>query len=329
MRKYMLNGRHIPVDLSCKLFDTLIRPIILYNSEIWFMDEYFSVTKSIQRSIANNTYCDKWSLSDKHPFEKIHTRFCKSVLGLRKTASNFAAKAELGRLPLESFIKTQVIAYYSRLNTLGINPLLKDAFNLTKKLSEERVYTWYSFASSIIDEVKLDKDHIHYLDKHFHEVKSTIKNICKKRVKESYLEIFTDKIDRFDNSSKLFLYSKLKTELQPADYLSLINFNSRQCLTKLRISDHNLEIELGRYKKIAREDRHCKICKVLDDEYHFLFHCKINEEPRNKFTSNIILLRPDYNQLDSDNKIKVILNPDMNVLPTVLDFIKQSLEMRK
>ena len=44
LEKYMSN-QHVPVDLSCKLFDSLTRPIILYNSEIWFMEEYFSVLK--------------------------------------------------------------------------------------------------------------------------------------------------------------------------------------------------------------------------------------------------------------------------------------------
>jgi hypothetical protein len=37
LKKYMSNFQHVPVDLSCKLFDSLIRSIILYNSEIWFI----------------------------------------------------------------------------------------------------------------------------------------------------------------------------------------------------------------------------------------------------------------------------------------------------
>jgi hypothetical protein len=49
--------------------------------------------------------------------------------------------------------------------------------------------------------------------------------------------------------SKLFLYSKLKTDIKLEDYLKLTKkFNNRQLLTKFRTSDHPLEIELGRYK---------------------------------------------------------------------------------
>ena len=70
---------HIPIDLSCKLFDSLIRPIILYNNEIWFMEDYFPIYKAVKRARLHGRNCDKLSLSDKFCFEKVHNKFCKSV----------------------------------------------------------------------------------------------------------------------------------------------------------------------------------------------------------------------------------------------------------
>ena len=62
-------------------------------------------------------------------------------------------------------------------------------------------------------------------------------------VKEKYEE----KISNLDDSSKLFLYSKLKTDIKLEDYLKLTKKNNnRQFLSKFRTSDHPLEIELGR-----------------------------------------------------------------------------------
>jgi hypothetical protein len=73
-----------------------------------------------------------------------------------------------------------------------------------------------------------------------------------------------------NDSSKLFLYSKLKSDIKLEEYLkSERNLKNRQLLTKFRLSDHNIEIELGRYKNIPRNQRHCKFCKTLDDEFHF------------------------------------------------------------
>jgi hypothetical protein len=36
MRKIFSNFEQLPVNLSCTLFDTLLRPILAYNCEIWY-----------------------------------------------------------------------------------------------------------------------------------------------------------------------------------------------------------------------------------------------------------------------------------------------------
>jgi predicted DNA-binding ArsR family transcriptional regulator len=73
--------------LKLKLFDMFIRPICTYGSEIWISD-----------------FILKDSCIDKLPFEKIHNKFCKNILGVHKKSSNFAAKCELGRPPVLNFI---------------------------------------------------------------------------------------------------------------------------------------------------------------------------------------------------------------------------------
>ena len=321
---------HIPIDLSCKLFDSLIRPIILYNSEIWFMEDYFSIYKAVKRARLHGRNCDKLSLSDKFCFEKVHNKFCKSVLGIKKTACNIAAKSELGRMPLDSFIKVQVMLYFSRIHTNEINPLVKEALNLNKSLYNEGIYTWYTFVEEIFSEVELDKNNFTEFDKSFTNVKHRIKNIFKKAVQEKYEKMTLDKLSNIDDSSKLFLYSKLKTELKLEEYLkSIRNFKSRQLLTKFRVSDHLLEIELGRYKNIPREQRLCRKCKVLDDESHFFFHCQINSKLREHFVKNIKNYHPEFNEFSQISKLNIILNPEKEFLSNVVDYIKQSLDMRK
>ena len=113
----MSNFVNVPANLSCKLFDTLIRPILLYNSEVWFMENYLSIYKSVARSRSHGTICDTLSLGVKFCFEKILHRHCKTILGIRKTACNLAAKTELGRFRLDSFIKTLVMMHYSRIHS--------------------------------------------------------------------------------------------------------------------------------------------------------------------------------------------------------------------
>jgi hypothetical protein len=53
---------------------------------------------------------------------------------------HYLFKTELGRFPLDSFIKSQVMMYYSHIHSDKINPLIKEAFNLNKQ------YLWWIFS---------------------------------------------------------------------------------------------------------------------------------------------------------------------------------------
>ena len=59
------------------LFDTLIKPILLYNSDYWG--------------------CLK--LPKNNPIENMHMRFCKEILGVQRQTTNVGVLLELGRIP--------------------------------------------------------------------------------------------------------------------------------------------------------------------------------------------------------------------------------------
>ena len=52
-----------------------------------------------------------------------------------------------------------------------------------------------------------------------------LKILLKKTIKEKYEEKILEKISNFDDSSKLFLHSKLKTDIKLEDYLKLTKKN--------------------------------------------------------------------------------------------------------
>ena len=145
LRSRFANFQSIPITLSCKLFAILVRPVPLYNSEIWFMDDYLSIFRALNRSNKDNIFCDTLSLEEKFQYESVHNKFCKSVLGLKKTASNIAAKSELGRFPLDSFIKIQVMMYLTTINLSDIYPLVKEAFNINKYLLTTKISEEFNF----------------------------------------------------------------------------------------------------------------------------------------------------------------------------------------
>jgi hypothetical protein len=74
------------------------------------------------------------------------------------------------------------------------------------------------------------------------------------------------------------------------EYLTTIkNPCQRRLYTKLRISNHKLLIECGRYQQIPKEERICRHCNLnsIEDEFHFAFECQKYENIRNN--SNNIL----------------------------------------
>ena len=79
MRKIFSNFEKLTVNLSCKLFDTLLRPILAYNCEILYIEDYLPIYRALIRADKNNKTCDTLSLDDKTSYEKIHTRFCKTI----------------------------------------------------------------------------------------------------------------------------------------------------------------------------------------------------------------------------------------------------------
>ena len=64
---------------------------------------------------------------------------------------------------------------------------------------------------------------------------------------------------------------------QYAHYIrSPINTRHRIALTKLRLSNHKLVVETGRYSRPFKKpaERICLICKIeMEDEYHFINIC--------------------------------------------------------
>ena len=78
------------------------------------------------------------------------------------------------------------------------------------------------------------------------------------------------------NSQKLEFNRSFKTDHTPSSYLDLTRGTAwRRALVKLRISNHKLMIEIGRYNQTTKDNRHCLFCgcNVMEDEVHFLFQC--------------------------------------------------------
>ena len=78
-----------------------------------------------------------------------------------------------------------------------------------------------------------------------------------------------------NDKSKLRTYAIFKKDIGFEKYLPNIkNPTRRAILTKFRLSNHKLKIEVGRYTNIPKEMRFCHFCpNMVETESHFLFYC--------------------------------------------------------
>ena len=77
-------------------------------------------------------------------------------------------------------------------------------------------------------------------------------------------------------NAKLKYYAIFKTKFNCEKYLFVIENNILKILmTKVRLGISNLEIVLGTYEGIPREERFCKLCYsgLVHDEMHFVLVC--------------------------------------------------------
>jgi hypothetical protein len=108
-------------------------------------------------------------------------------------------------------------------------------------------------------------------------------------------------INQFSDS-KLKIYNICKNNFGLEKYLTIVNnFELRRSFTKLRISSHRLQIELGRYQGVPRHNRVCTKCSsnVIEDELHFLFECSNYDEDRESMLFEITTVCSNFRNLKS------------------------------
>ena len=208
--------------------------------------------------------------------EKVHLQFCKQILNVKKSTPNFMVFGELGRLPLEIQVKLRMVSFWSKLvhdeNKLS-SILYKLIFSINN--NERNGSKWLKFIKSVLDNTGMGYIYTEqYID--FKCYKQELKqNLCDQFIQKWFSDI--------RNSSRGQFYKLFKTDFYFENYLSRLSFQNRCWITKLRTSNLRLPIETGRWFKVLRENRICKLCNTnIGDEYHYLFSCKNQDVERNR-----------------------------------------------
>ena len=136
--KYLSPLERVSIKIYKKLFESLVKPVLMYNSEIWYMDFHEKISNVFNRAQNNDlNNFDMLSFIDKSP---TNLRFCKYVLGLSKRSVNIAARAKLAQYPVDVFIKVQSLKYLARISSDGNNSLIINGCLFSLKIT---AFSWY------------------------------------------------------------------------------------------------------------------------------------------------------------------------------------------
>ena len=98
-----------------------------------------------------------------------------------------------------------------------------------------------------------------------HKSKYFTPHVIRKSLKLNFKQSWLSSVQ---TSSKLEFYKEVKTEFSKENYLDTVqNYLDGASLTRLRISAHRLEIELGRRNKTSRSERTCAWCELTCQTY--------------------------------------------------------------
>ena len=86
---------------------------------------------------------------------KRHLQFCKIYLGVNKKASNIACRAETGRFPAKIDTDRNILKYWMPIDTLEDNTLVKQAFFISKNLSERGHKSSHSYIKELLQKMKM------------------------------------------------------------------------------------------------------------------------------------------------------------------------------
>lgn len=260
-----INNHHAcRVDVLFDLFDRMVKPIALYNAEVWGAN-------CLPANFKNNDLLN-FKFINRLSSENLHIKFIKMALGVGKLSSNWGVLSESGRYPLILNIFNYMIKFYYHLIT-SKSELILSALGVNIGLAKQGFNCWFRALERILTFFKIQ--HILYTSDTY-EVAFQI-YLLKKTQRKKYDEQWqTERTELLTRNSKIELFLKLKKDLKIAKYLHMTDLlpSHRIAISKIRLSSTKFPIELGRYEKLTRDERVCTFgCGKLGDEIHYLFNC--------------------------------------------------------
>ena len=121
-------------------------------------------------------------------------------------------------------------------------------------------------------------------------------------------------------------YLALNRNFTLAPYLTLItDKNLRTTLTKYRLSEHSLVIEVGRHRQtwLPKEKRLCPHCEqgIIETELHFLTQCTKYKDIRQNYLKNNGEVLPEFLLASSEERLSYLTGENEECLVLAAQYV--------
>ena len=181
----VFNNNVLLVQDKMKLFDSIVLPILMYGSEIW-------------------------GFYKSNDIEKVHMRFLKQILGVRKQTSNIAVYGELGRFPLVVLIRIRILNYWFKILNSPNSLLHKVYLQQVNQLNVNANFEcWASCMRNLLNELGFS----YIWD--FQCISKLQLNMVTQSIYDQYYQSWyselaqSDKLDTLKDINKIFTFEKI------------------------------------------------------------------------------------------------------------------------
>ena len=310
----MIKQFQLPCGKSLELFHSLIRPIALYNSE-----NLAHLTHHQIKSIVENKTTLLSYLTNSY-LDNSQQKFLKFILGVKRNCSNMATLGELGEFPLLLNAFISLLSFWHRSTQMQDDTLVKKALQFISE-NDTSQSEWIATVKFLLNELNM----ANYLQNPKLATTEKFTRICKEKIRDKFIQLWFNDISGHNavngQGSKLRFYKLFKNAFSREPYLDHINcFHLRKVVSKFRCSDHRLEIETGRHRKLKVEERICQLCKEnIETELHFLQECPLYRKLRTKY----------FGRAEITNGIHMLQCNDKLTAFNVANYLTKAFDLRK
>ena len=281
--------------IAFKAFDCQILPILEYGSDICYTGDAV------------------------YDLEKIHLKFNKSTLGVRKQTPTPAIYGDTRRFPLIIRQHIKAVKYWCRIPKLSQSHPVRNAYNMLLELDGIGFTNWCSRIRSTLQQTGLDQIW------ESQNIGDTNKFMF--LFKESIVRIFTQQWRKdIKSSGKLRTYALVKKYFCVEPYTCILHTRGNHFITSMaryRMSSQDLNIERGRYNNPITpvNQRICTGCELneIDIEIHILLHCStMNNERKILFNSVTATINI---QPTNEMFLRIMTSRDITVVKSLAQFI--------